>query len=134
MKIENLEYKKVTTQHDWGVETDEFVVLPKDLPGEHGATIVMLSNLDYFLEMFTLGDRERYLGPYEILANLEERVREDMQGGLIKRGYLIGYKREPMSDGDVMFNFSHFETNADTEPDKDYHSLYIYFEYSGSVS
>jgi hypothetical protein len=94
----------------------------------------MLSNLKYFLEMFTPGDPERYLGPYEILAKLEERVREDMQGGKIETSYLIGYKREPMSDGDVIFDFSHFEVNTDTEPDKNYHSLYIYFEYTGSVS
>ena len=110
------------------------MVLPQGVPGKYGVTIVMLSNLKYFLEMFTPGDSERYLGPYEILAKLEERVREDMQGGKIETSYLIGYKRDPMSDGDVFFDFSHFEVNSDTEPDENYHSLYIYFEYTGSVS
>ena len=134
MKIENPEVKEVTTQYSWGEETEKYVVLPQGVPGKYGVTIVMLSNLKYFLEMFTTGDPERYLGPYEILAKLEERVREDMQGGKIETSYLIGYKREPMSDGDVIFDFSHFEVNTDTEPDKNYHSLYIYFEYTGSVS
>lgn len=134
MKIENPEFTEVTTKYSWGEQTDEYVVLPKGLPGKYGVTIVMLSNLKYFLEMFTLGDSERYLGPYEILAKLEERVREDMQGGEIETSFLIGYKREPMSDGDVIFEFSHFEVNTDTEPDKNYHSLYIYFEYTGSAS
>lgn len=134
MKIENPEVKEVTTQYSWGEETEKYVVLPQGVPGKYGVTIVMLSNLKYFLEMFTPGDPERYLGPYEILAKLEERVREDMQGGKIETSYLIGYKREPMSDGDVIFDFSHFEVNTDTEPDENYHSLYIYFEYTGSVS
>ncbi|MBR4897979.1 MAG: hypothetical protein IKZ48_04245 [Prevotella sp.] len=134
MKIENPEYTEVTTQYDWGEQTDEYVVLPKGLPGKHGVTIVMLSNLKYFIEMFTLGDPERYLGPYEILAKLEERIREDMQGGEIETSFLIGYKRDPMADGEVIFEFSHFEVNSDTEPDKNYHSLYIYFEYTGSAS
>ena len=134
MKLENPEVKEVTTQYSWGEETEKYVVLPQGVPGKYGVTIVMLSNLKYFLEMFTPGDPERYLGPYEILANLEERVREDMQGGKIETSYLIGYKRDPMSDGDVFFDFSHFEVNSDTEPDENYHSLYIYFEYTGSVS
>ena len=136
MKIENPEYIKEHVAYPWGEETDQIVsvVLPKGLPGKHGVCIVMLSNLKYFLEMFTLGDSERYLGPYEILAKLEERVREDMQGGEIETSFLIGYKRDPMADGDVIFEFSHFEVNTDTEPDKNYHSLYIYFEYTGSAS
>lgn len=134
MKLENPEVKEVTTQYSWGEETEKYVVLPQGVPGKYGVTIVMLSNLKYFLEMFTPGDPERYLGPYEILAKLEERVREDMQGGKIETSYLIGYKRDPMSDGDVFFDFSHFEVNSDTEPDENYHSLYIYFEYTGSVS
>lgn len=117
-----------------GEQPDGYVVLPKGLPGKYGVTILMLSNLKYFLEMFALDDSERYLGPYEILAKLEECVREDMRGGEIETCYLIGYKRDPMSDGDVIFEFSHFEVNTDTEPDKNYHSLYIYFEYTGSAS
>ena len=70
MIIENPEYREETTHHEWGDETREYVVLPKGLPGKSGATILMLSNLKYFLEMFTLGNDEWYLRPYEILAEL----------------------------------------------------------------
>lgn len=134
MKIENPEFTEVTTQCDWGEQKDEYVILPKGLPGKYGVTIVMLSNLKYFLEMFTLNDSERYLSPYEILAKLEKYVREDMQSGKILTDYLVGYKRDPMADGEVFFDFSHYEVNSDTEPDTNYHSLYIYFEYTGSAS
>ena len=135
MIIENPEFKKdVTTHFDFGEDIDRWVVLPKGLLGKYGATIVMLTNLKYFLEMFSFDDRERYLSPYEILANLEEKVRKDMASGEIETTYLISYKRSPMSDGDVLFDFSHFEVNTETEPDESYRSLYIYFEYSGSAS
>lgn len=136
MKIENPEYTKVTTQYDWGEQTDEYVVLPKGLPGKHGVTIVMLSNLKYFLEMFTLGDPEHYLRPYEILAELEKQVMEDAFNGEIANTYLIDYKRpDPMVEtAYIIFDFSHFEVNTETEPDENYRSLYIYFEYTGSAS
>ena len=94
----------------------------------------MVSNLKYFLEMFTLGDDEWYLRPYEILAELENKVMEDVLSGEIATTYLVDYKRDPMSDGDVIFDFSHFEVNTETEPDENYRSLYIYFEYTGSAS
>lgn len=132
--IIDTEVREETTQHSWGEEKKLYVSLPKGLPGKYGAVVVMLSNLKYFLEMFALDDRERYLSPYEILAKLEERVLEDMAGGEMEEIYLVGYKREPFSDGDVIFDFLHFEVNAETEPDENYRSLYIYFEYNGSVS
>ena len=134
MIIENPEYREETTHDEWGDDTQEHVVLPKELPGKHGATILMVSNLKYFLEMFTLSDYNRYLRPYEILAELEKQVMEDVINGEIETCYLVSYKRDPMSDGEVIFDFSHFEVNVETEPDENYRSLYIYFEYSGSVS
>lgn len=134
MTIENPEFKDVTTKIECGEYTSCYVVIPKGLPGKHGVSILILNNLKYFLEMFTLGDTERYLSPYEILAKLEERVREDMEGGKIETIYLVGYKRDPMTDGDVIFEFSHFEVNTETEPDENYRSLYIYFDYTGSAS
>ena len=134
MIIENPEYREETTQYEWGDDTREYVVMPKGLPGKHGATILMVSNLKYFLEMFTLGDYDRYFRPYEILAELEKQVMEDALNGEIAPSYLASYKRDPMSDGDVIFDFSHFEVNTETEPDENYRSLYIYFEYTGSAS
>lgn len=134
MIIENPEYREETTHHEWGDDTSVSIVLPKGLPGKHGATILMVSNLKYFLDMFTLGDYDRYLRPYEILAELEEQVMEDVLNGEIAYAYLAGYKRHPMSDGDVIFEFSHFEVNTETEPDENYRSLYIYFDYTGSAS
>ena len=128
------ELRDETTQYSWGDQTTEYAVLPKGLPGKNGAVVLMLTNLKYFLEMFALDDRERYLSPYEILANLEERVREDMVGGEIETTYMVGYKRDPRFDGEVIFEFSHFEVNTETEPDENYRSLYIYFEYTGSAS
>lgn len=134
MIIEKPEYKKETTPTEWGDENSELIVLPKGIPGKHGATILMVSNLKYFLEMFTLGDNDRYFRPYEILADLERQVMEDVVTGEIDPCYIAGYKRDPMSDGDVIFEFSHFEVNTETEPDENYRSLYIYFEYTGSAS
>jgi len=134
MIIENPEYREETTHYEWGDDTSTSIVLPKGLPGKHGVTILVVSNLKYFLEMFTLGDYDRYFRPYEILANLEKQVMEDALNGEIAPSYLASYKRDPMSDGDVIFDFSHFEVNVETEPDENYRSLYIYFEYTGSAS
>ena len=83
MKIENPEFREVTTQYDWGDDTSVSIVLPKGLPGKRGATILMVSNLKYFLEMFTPDNDERYLRPYEILAELEKQVMEDAFNGEI---------------------------------------------------
>ena len=134
MIIENPEYREETTHYEWGDDTSTSIVLPKGLPGKHGVTILVVSNLKYFLEMFTLGDYDRYFRPYEILANLEKQVMEDALNGEIAPSYLASYKRDSMSDGDVIFDFSHFEVNVETEPDENYRSLYIYFEYTGSAS
>ena len=134
MIIENPEYREETTHYEWGDDTSVSIVLPKGLPGKHGVTILVVSNLKYFLEMFTLGDYDRYFRPYEILAELEKQVMEDALNGEIAPSYLASYKRDPMSDGDVIFDFSHFEVNTETEPDENYRSLYIYFEYTGSAS
>ena len=134
MIIENPEYREETTHYEWGDDTSVSIVLPKGLPGKHGVTILVVSNLKYFLEMFTLGDYDRYFRPYEILADLEKQVMEDALNGEIAPSYLASYKRDPMSDGDVIFDFSHFEVNTETEPDENYRSLYIYFEYTGSAS
>ena len=127
------EYREEVVHYEYGDKTTEYVVLPKGLPGKNGVTVLMLSNLKYFLEMFTLND-DRYLRPYEILAGLEERVMRDAISGEIDYAYLISYKRDPLADGEVIFTFSHFEVNSETEPDESYRSLYIYFEYNGSVS
>lgn len=134
MIIENPEYREETSHNDWGDDNSASIVLPEGLPGKRGAIILMVSNLKYFLEMFTLGNYDRYLRPYEILAELEKQVMEDAFNGVIEPTYLANYKRDPMSDGDVIFDFSHFEVNTETEPDENYRSLYIYFEYTGSAS
>jgi hypothetical protein len=134
MIIENPEYIMGTSIDGRGPEQPVSVVLPKGLPGKNGAMILMVSNLKYFLEMFTLGDYNRYFRPYEILADLEKQVMEDAIKGEIASGYFASYKRAPMSDGEVIFDFSHFEVNTETEPDENYRSLYIYFEYTGSAS
>ena len=133
MIIENPEFKEEITHLDIGDYTDSYVVLPKDLPGKHGAAILMLTNLKYFLEMYTLDDRECFLGPYEILAELEERVHNGIATGEIGTNYMIDFKRASENSGVVTFDFSHFEVNTETEPDENYRSLYIYFEYSGSA-
>ncbi len=134
MIINNPEYREEVTHYSWGDDTREYVILPKGLPGKRGATILMISNLKYFLEMFTLSDDERYLRPYEILAKLEKQVMEDVPNGELETFHMVSYKRNPMADGDVLFEFSHFEVNTETEPDENYRSLYIYFEYTGSAS
>lgn len=132
MIIENPEFKDDTTHPGFGEQTDRLVVLPKGLPGKYGAIIVMLTNLKYFLEMFTFDDRERYFGPYEILAKLEDSVRKGIAIGEISTNYTVDFKRDPTATGFAFFDFSHFEVNSETEPDEKYRSLYVYFEYSGS--
>ncbi len=134
MIIENPEYREETTHYEWGDNTRNYVVLPKGLPGQHGATILMVSNLKYFLEMFTTDDYDYYLRPYEILAELEKQVMEEVLNGELEIFHMVNYKRNPMSDGEVIFEFSHFEVNTETEPDENYRSLFIYFEYTGSAS
>ena len=136
MIIENPEYREEVTHTEWGDDTSLSIVLPKGLPGKHGATILMVSNLKYFLEMFTLGDDDRYFRPYEILAELEKQVMEDALNGEIANTYLVDYKRPGpgVETAYVIFDFSHFEVNTETEPDENYRSLYIYFEYTGSAS
>ena len=134
MIIKKPEYKEEITHYDWGDDTSVSIVLPKGLPGKYGATILMVSNLKYFLEMFTSDDIDYYLRPYEILAGLEKQVMKDVVKGEIAPAYFASYKRNPMFDGDVVFDFSHFEVNTETEPDENYRSLYIYFEYTGSAS
>ena len=136
MIIENPEYREETTHYEWGDDTSVSIVLPKGLPGKHGVTILVVSNLKYFLEMFTLGDYDRYFRPYEILAELEKQVMEDAINGEIANTYLVDYKRPGpwVETAYVIFDFSHFEVNTETEPDENYRSLYIYFEYTGSAS
>ena len=134
MIIDNPETRVETTHYEWGDDTSVSIVLPKGLPGKYGATILMVSNLKYFLEMFTSDDHDYYLRPYEILAGLEKQVMEDVVKGEIAPTYFSSYKRNPMSDGDVVFDFSHLEVNTETEPDENYRSLYIYYEYTGSAS
>ena len=118
MIIENPETRVETTHYEWGDDDSVSIVLPEGLPGKRGAIILMVSNLKYFLEMFTLGNYDRYLRPYEILAELEKQVMEGAFNGVIEPTYLVSYKRDPMSDGDVIFDFSHFEVNTETEPDE----------------
>ena len=136
MIIENPECREVITHDEWGDDINEYVLLPKGLPGSNGVTILMLSNLKYFLEMFTLGNDEWYLRPYEILAGLEKQVMKDVANGEVAFSYYVEYKRPGphVEMGFVLFDFSHFEVNTETEPDENYRSLYIYFEYTSSAS
>lgn len=53
----------------------------------------MVSNLKYFLEMFTTDDLEYCLRPYEILAGLEKQVMEDVVKGEISPTYFSSYTR-----------------------------------------
>lgn len=136
MIIENPEYIMATSLDGEVVDQPGTVILPKGLPGKNGATIFMVSNMKYFLEMYVNGDNDRYLRPYEILADLERQVMEDAITGEISYTYLVDYKR-PGPGGEtayIIFDFSHFEVNTETEPDEKYRSLYIYFEYTGSAS
>lgn len=131
MKIENPEYIMGTSYYDENEKVPESVVLPKERPGEYGATVVMLSNLKYFLEMFGANDDKRFFRPYEILAELEKQVRNDAIEGKIAYEYFIDYKRpHPLAEpAGAILLFSHFEVNTDTEPDERYRSLYIYYEF-----
>lgn len=135
MKIESSGIREITTHDQWGDDTREYIMLPKGLPGPQGAFLLKVTNLDYFMQMFNFYGEDRYARPYEILARLEKQVMEDVFEHVgIKPSYLPSYKRDTRYDGEVFFEFSHFEDNSESEPDKRYRSLYIYFEYTGSVS
>ena len=61
---------------------------------------------------------------------------EDAINGEIATSYLVDYKRPGpgVETAYVIFDFSHFEVNTETEPDENYRSLYIYFEFTSSAS
>lgn len=136
MKIESSGIQKITTHFEWGDDTKEYIMLPEGVPGPVGAFILKITNMDYFIEMYNFyGESNRFAGPYEILARLEKRVMDDVFEHVgIESAYLTSYKRNTKSNGEVIFEFSHFEDNSENEPDERYRSLYIYFEYTGSVS
>ncbi|MBO6253339.1 MAG: hypothetical protein ILA03_08290 [Bacteroidaceae bacterium] len=135
MQVESSGTKKITTHDQWGDFTTEYIMLPKGLPGSKGAFLLKVTNLDYFMQMFNFYGEDRYARPYEILARLEKQVMDDVFEHVgIEYDYSASYKRDKHSDGDVIFSFSHFEDNSETEPDERYRSLYIYFEYTGSAS
>ncbi len=136
MKIENPEYINEPSPYEDGEEETVSVVLPKGLPGKRGAKILMVSNLKYFLEMYTPDDDVRYVLPYEILAELEKQVMKDVAKGEVACSYMIDYRRPDQwsETAYIIFEFSHFEVNTETEPDENYRSLYIYFDYTCSAT
>ena len=136
MKIENPEYINEPSPYEDGEEETVSVVLPKGLPGKRGAKILMVGNLKYFLEMYTPDDDVRYVPPYEILAELEKQVMKDVAKGEVACTYLIDYRRPDQwsETAYIIFDFSHFEVNTETEPDENYRSLYIYFDFTCSAS
>lgn len=134
MQIESSGIKEITTHNQWGDDTRKYIMLPKGLPGPQGDFLLKVTNFDYFMQMFNFYGQDRYARPYEILARLEKRVMDDVFAHVgVEFVYYASYWRKP-SDGEVIFEFSHFEDNSETEPDERYRSLYIYFEYTGSVS
>ncbi|MBE6288962.1 MAG: hypothetical protein E7100_01795 [Bacteroidaceae bacterium] len=133
MRIETPEYREILTTDCFGEYRETHYLLPTGLPGKNGAVILMLANLKYFLEMCATRN-ERNLQPYEILARFQDELMQDVQRGEIAENYMVSYKRDPRFDGEVLFDFSHFEINTETEPDENYRSLYIYYEFTGSVS
>lgn len=125
------EYKEEATHNEWGDHTSASIVFPKELPGKNGAIIVMVKNLKYFLEMYAPGYYDHYQRPYEILTELDDKVRADACNGKMSTYYWIDYKSiDPtVEDDSIGFKFSHFEVNSETEPDEDFRSLYVIFEF-----
>ncbi len=114
-----------------GEEEDEreIVFLPDEIESLSGGNVIVkVIYMDYFLNIFS-GRDSYYSRAYAILNELDERILETLSDGYLEPVILVPYKEY----GDVIFHFSHFETDI-AEPDRYYRQLYIVYSYESTIS
>jgi len=101
--------------------------------------VVKMTNLDYFLKMFSGMRSPQYRRPYEILADLDKDIIEilDSQAddlGEGNNGKLPAQLTVPYKEGgDAVFRFSHFEVD-ESEPDDSFRTAFVCYEFDTTVS
>lgn len=110
-------------------EPETSVLLPKELENFKGGSMILkIEDMDRFVDTFCSRDTY-YRRAYDILAELDKRVLEDLETGEFQEWIDIDYKLEGMA----LFEFSHFEVDL-REPDSQYRTLYVVYRYDTSVS
>lgn len=110
-------------------EPETSVLLPKELENFKGGSMILkIEDMDRFVDTFCSRDTY-YRRAYDILAELDKRVLEDLETGELQEWIDIDYKL----DGMALFEFSHFEVDL-REPDSQFRTLYVVYRYDTSVS
>lgn len=105
------------------------VSLPEELQNFKGSSMVLkIEDMDRLIDTFCSRDTY-YKRAYAILADLDKDVLNCVEAGVFPQWILIPYKEE----GDVMFEFSHFECDL-REPDEKYRTLYVVYRFDTTVS
>lgn len=110
-------------------EPETSVLLPKELENFKGGSMILkIEDMDRFVDTFCSRDTY-YRRAYDILAELDKRVLEDLETGEFQEWIDIDYKL----DGMALFEFSHFEVDL-REPDSQYRTLYVVYRYDTTAS
>lgn len=122
------------------VDGETYVKVPEVFETESVKDIVAkVTNLEFFLNMFSGVRNPDYRRPYEILADLDKLILDsldtqaeelgDGNNGKLPAEIHIPYKE----GGDAIFNFSHFEID-ESEPDASYRTAFVCYEFNTTVS
>jgi hypothetical protein len=117
-----------------------YVKVPEVFETESVKDIVAkVTNIEFFLNMFSGVRNPEYRRPYEILADLDKIIIDaldsqaeelgDGNNGKLPAEILIPYK----DAGDAIFKFSHFEID-ESEPDASYRTAFVCYEFNTTVS
>lgn len=105
------------------------VRLPKEIEGFRGTSMILkIEDMDRFVDTFC-SRNTYYRRAYDILAELDKRVLEDLETGEFQEWIDIEYKE----GGWAFFEFSHFEVDL-REPDSQYRTLYVVYRYDTTAS
>ena len=93
--------------------------------------VLKVINSESVMDIFSDRDpiRSHHRRAYDILADLDREVLKCVDSGEFPYSILIPYK----DDGDVIFNFSHFEVDI-KEPYTNFRTLFVVYSYQGSIS
>ena len=110
-------------------EPETSVLLPKELENFKGGSMILkIEDMDRFIDTFC-SRNTYYRRAYDILAELDKQVLEDLETGEFQEWIDIDYKL----DGMALFEFSHFEVDL-REPDSQYRTLYVVYRYDTTAS
>ena len=108
---------------------ETMVSLPKELEGFKGGSMILkIEDMDRFIDTFC-SRNTYYRRAYDILAELDKQVLEDLETGEFQEWIDIDYKL----DGMALFEFSHFEVDL-REPDSQYRTLYVVYRFDTTAS